>query len=110
MYYSYERLVENLLYLLSTYYRTIYLEGIKKTIKTLLNCIAQDLNQVPPECYRIDTLLSHLISRDRLIITKSTGPYFCTNICLGNDALAVPVSVTYSETHLRQNYLKQFLP
>lgn len=29
----------------------------------------------------INTLLSHLTSRDRLIITKSTGPYFCTNIC-----------------------------
>lgn len=83
---------------------------MKKTIKTHLNSISQDLNQVPPECYHSDTLLSRLISRDRLIITKSTGPYFCTNICSGNDALAVPVSVTYSETHLRQNYFKKFLP
>ena len=53
MYYAFEWLVENLLYLLSTYYRTIYLDRLKKTIKTHLNSISQDLNQVPPEWYQI---------------------------------------------------------
>jgi len=74
----------------------------------------QDLNQVPPECYQTHwySAVSPDIKRQAHHNQKhrSTGPYFCTNICSGTDAFAVPVSVTYSETHLRQNYLKQLLP